>query len=402
MQRPPASPGARRWHGECTASPAVTAPSERPEDDRRLLLVTISCLHAAADTRGARLYKALGWPEPELSVLDEIAGALGIAPARRRHEISRAHDCAQQAVRQAERRGIRLLTCFDPAYPPLLQNISDPPTVLWMRGDPDVLSAPAVAVVGARAATPAGVNVARRLGSDLAAAGLVVVSGLARGVDGAAHAGALSAGGRSVAVLGCGVDVAYPAEHDHLARELATTGAVISELPPGSPPLAHHFPLRNRIISGLVRAVVVIEAGERSGSLITAKSALEQGRDVLAVPGNVASGRYRGCHALIKDGARLVETVEDVLEELKWSRPPAAAPRNESSSSQLSNSLVDSSLEAGMAAGEPYSLDDLAATTGRPAAALLAELSALELAGRVSRLPGGNFVRLDEPARSRR
>ena len=377
----------------------MSAPSERTNDERRRLLVTISCLNAAADTRGARLYKALGWPEPELAVLLEIADGLGIPAARRRHEISRAHEIAQEAVLLAERRGIHVLTCLDPDYPPLLQTISDPPIVLWMRGDPAALSAPAVAVVGARAATPSGVNVARRLGADLAAAGLVVVSGLARGVDGAAHAGALAAGGRSVAVLGCGVDVAYPAEHVELAQELVAHGVVMSELPPGSPPLAHHFPLRNRIISGLVRAVVVIEAGERSGSLITARMALEQGRDVLAVPGSVATGRYRGSHALIKDGARLVETVEDVLDELKWSRPAGFAPAG--SAVGIPNLFITNGLEGKMASGEPYSLDDLAAATGRPAAVLLAELATLELAGRVSRLPGGDFVRLDEPARYR-
>jgi DNA processing protein len=187
--------------------------------------------------------------------------------------------------------------------------------------------------------------------------------------------------------------MAYPQEHAELSEAIVRSGgAIVSEFAPGTPPLPHHFPLRNRIISGLVRAVVVVEASPKSGSLITARSALEQGRDVLAVPGNVASGRYAGSHALIKDGARLVETVGDVLEELKWQHPTLVAPH------QASNSFEMSELEQAMAAGEAYSPEELAARTGRPVAGILAELTRLELDGRVSRWPGGLFARLDESA----
>ena len=188
--------------------------------------------------------------------------------------------------------------------------------MLWTRGAIDVLNRPAVAIVGARAASPYGLSVAGRLASDLAAAGVVVVSGLARGVDSAAHRGALAARGTTIAVLGSGVDVVYPPEHAPLAAEIAASGAVISELTPGAAPLPQFFPQRNRIISGLSRAVVVIEAGEQSGSLITARLALEQGREVLAVPGNVLSGRNRGAHGLLRDGAKIVESADDILEEL--------------------------------------------------------------------------------------
>jgi DNA processing protein len=208
---------------------------------------------------------------------------------------------------------------------------------------------------------------------------------MARGVDAAAHRGAIEATGRTIAVLGCGADVVYPREHALLARQILEHGAIVSELPPGTPPRQWHFPLRNRIISGLAQAVIVVEASEKSGSLITAKAALEQGRDVLAVPGNVISGRHRGCHALIKDGARLVETVEDVLDELRW-------PRTFVQSAAV-NTLQLSELEGRMAAGEPYSVDELSEATGRPASDLLAELGALEVAGRVTRLPGSVFVR---------
>jgi DNA processing protein len=252
---------------------------------------------------------------------------------------------------------------------------------------------------------------ARRLGRELAGAGLTVVSGLARGVDGAAHEGAIEANGRAIAVLGCGVDVVYPPEHRALAARVLERGLLMSELPPGTPPLPQHFPLRNRIISGLVRAVVVIEAGEKSGSLITARQALEQGRDVLAVPGNAVSGRYRGSHALIRDGAPLVETVEDVLRELGWplrlaalaqDRPLrlAALAQGKGAIAGVSDRVRAkpmelSKLEEQMAIGETYNLDQLIDRTGLTAPAVLAEIGSLEVGGRVGRLPGGGFVRLD-------
>ena len=200
-----------------------------------------------------------------------------------------------------------------------------------------------------------------------------MVSGLARGIDAAAHEGALEGGGTTVAVLGCGADRVYPAEHRGLAARIIERGAIVSELPPGMPPLAHHFPLRNRIISGLSLGVVVVEAGSKSGSLITARAGARAGRDVLAVPGGILSGRHRGSHALIKDGARLVETVEDVLEELRWTLPSTGSP------AQPTKSLQMRGLEGTMAAGEPYSVDDLAARTGRSTPDLLAELGALEV-----------------------
>jgi DNA processing protein len=258
-----------------------------------------------------------------------------------------------------------------------------------VRGRLAALHGPAVAVVGARAATPTGLRLGYELGRDVAAAGLTVISGLARGVDGAAHQGALDAGGSTVAVLGSGVDVVYPRQHAALAGGILTSGAIVSEFPPGTPPRAEHFPQRNRIISGLSLAVVVVEASERSGSLITARMALEQGRDVLAVPGNPASGSYRGSHALIKDGARLVETVKDVLEEIRW------RPRGRPAPAGGVVVPAGTPLEAAMDAGEPYSIEEIAARCERSVAEILAELSALEIAGRVTRVAGGRYVRLD-------
>ena len=245
---------------------------------------------------------------------------------------------------------------------------------------------PAVAIVGSRAATPYGLEAASRLAGDLAAAGALVVSGMARGIDSASHRAALSAGGQTAAVLGSGVDVIYPPEHDRLAKQIGENGVVLSELPPGARPLAFHFPARNRIISGLSLVTLVIEAAERSGSLITAGFALEQGRAVMAVPGSILSGRYRGCHALIRDGAAVVETAEDVLAELRTSalRPLVAG----SAEPAQSDPVV-----AAMAPGESYDTDALAGLTGQAPARLLVRLLELELRGVVRRLDGGRFVR---------
>ena len=217
---------------------------------------------------------------------------------------------------------------------------------------------------------------------------MVVASGLARCVM-RLPTGSAGPGRQTIAVLGSGVDVIYPAGHATLAASIQRSGAVLSEFPPGMPPLPSHFPLRNRIISGLARAVVVVEASELSGSLITAKAALEQGREVLAVPGNPASGCYRGSHALIKDGARLVETVEDILEELKWRSPSTGLD------SSPAKRLQGDGLLASVRLGEAVTVDDLAARTGRPAGELMADLASLELAGKLSRLPGGCFTRID-------
>jgi DNA processing protein len=217
------------------------------------------------------------------------------------------------------------------------------------------------------------------------------VSGLARGVDAAAHDGALRAGGKTIAVLGSGADTIYPPEHGALAERIRQSGAVVSEFVPGTPPLPHHFPLRNRIISGLSRGVVLIEASDRSGSLITARAALDQGREVLVVPGNPASGQYAGSHRLIKDGAVLVETVQDVLDALGWISPhPARA--------ETGNIKEISRLEGFMPEGETVTIEQLSSATGLKAGVLLAELSQLELAGRILRVPGAGFVKVDNSA----
>lgn len=269
----------------------------------------------------------------------------------------------------------------DSRYPAWLRMVPDPPPVLWVRGDPGVFEQPSVAIVGSRAASPYATAVARRLAAGLAGAGVIVTSGMARGVDGAAHVGCLDAGGRTIAVLGTGVDVAYPSEHAELAERIAGTGLLVSELEPGAPPNAWHFPRRNRIISGLSRAVVVVEASEKSGSLITARLALEQGREVMAVPGSVLYGQNRGAHALIKDGATPVEDAADILDALGLPARPAEG-REPAGVLQLA-------LENAGPGG--IGVEDLAQATGLGAEALLAALTALEIDGRAARLSGGKY-----------
>lgn len=363
---------------------SVPADGVQPSDAGVEAIVAMSLLRPGPDTAAARLFKELS--QAGAPTIGDLARRLETPPGARASKVQRAVMEAPRALANAAQAGLVILPFQASGYPERLRQIPDPPIVLWIRGCVQALDAPAVAIVGSRTATPTGISVATRLGRELSAAGLVVVSGLARGVDAAAHRGALDGSGRTVAVLGSGADVIYPAEHASLARQILERGAIVSELAPGTPPRPGHFPLRNRIISGLARAVVVVEASLKSGSLITAKAALEQGRDVLAVPGNVISGRHRGCHALIKDGARLVETVEDVLDELQWPRQPAGPPPR-------ANALQLSGLEGTMAAGEPYSLDELAEATGRTAQDLLSELGTLELAGRVERRAGSVFVR---------
>jgi DNA processing protein len=301
-----------------------------------------------------------------------------------------------RALRGASDASIAAIPWSDAAYPVALTTIADPPPVLWTRGCADVLSAPAVAIVGSRAASPYGLAVAEQLAGDLAAHGLVIVSGLARGVDSAAHRGALAAGGITVAVLGSGVDVIYPPEHAPLAKTIDDNGAVISELVPGTSPRQQFFPLRNRIISGLSRAVVVIEAGEKSGSLITARCALDQGRDVLAVPGNVLSGRNRGAHALLKDGAKIVESADDILEELGMggasTRVGHAGAEDRQGLAPLS--ARDPVLDC-LIPGEACDLDEISERSGLKTAQLLPRLFELELQGRVRRVGGGRFMRID-------
>jgi DNA processing protein len=277
----------------------------------------------------------------------------------------------------------RRLPRSHPAYPPLLAAVHGPPARLWLRGrgDPELLSRPAVAVVGARACSAYGEQVARLVGRELASAGVVVVSGLARGVDGEAHRGALEAGGTTVAVLGCGIDRDYPARHARLAAQIAETGLVISEYEPGIDPAPWRFPARNRIVAGLAAAVVIVEARERSGALITADFALEEGREVFAVPGEITSRLSVGTNELIRLGAAPLTKTTDVLEALGIEAPgPSATP----------SAALTPAAERVLAVvrDAPLGLDEIARSSGIDAGSVAAAVSELELAGLVTDAAG--------------
>jgi DNA processing protein len=288
------------------------------------------------------------------------------------------------------RTGAYILPISDERYPPLLRTIHDPPPLLYVRGDCALLSRAQLAMVGSRRASPAGLRAAGSLAGQLVQSGLAVGSGLARGIDGAAHRGALAAGGSSVAVMATGVDRVYPASHRGLAEELVESGCLVSEFPPGIPPLRHNFPRRNRIISGLALGVVVIEAALPSGSLITARTAMEQGREVFALPWSIFHSRGAGCLHLIKDGAKMVQTVTDVLEELG-----ALYALQQELCTLPGEIRHDSELSAGQRAileqvgFEAASVDELVAVNAMPVGQVLAALSVLEMHGLIKRYAGG-------------
>lgn len=277
-------------------------------------------------------------------------------------------------------RGLRFLPRSSPSFPRSLAAIFDPPLGLFLRGrgEAEILARPCVAVVGARSCSPYGAAVARMLGRELAAAGLVVVSGLARGIDSEAHRGALDAGGLTVAVLGCGIDRDYPAAHADLARRVAADGLLVSEYAPGVEPAPWRFPARNRIIAGLSGAVVVVEARERSGALITADLALEEGREVLAVPGEITSALSAGTNRLLRAGATAATSTADVLEALGLAPPPASAPTLAEAARKVWGRLRDG----------PAAADELARALGLPAGELAQVLAELELEGLVVEADG--------------
>ena len=291
----------------------------------------------------------------------------------------------------------RVLTLGSPGYPASLLQMADPPVLLYALGQCDRLAAnQGIAMVGSRNPTPQGAINARQFARAFADLGWTVISGLALGVDAAAHEGALSgfdavvhAGPSTIAVVGTGLDRVYPRQHRELAHRIAQSGVLLSECPLGAPPLAHHFPQRNRIIAGLSHGVLVVEAAPQSGSLITARQASEQGKEVFAIPGSIHSPQSRGCHALIRQGAKLVESAEDVLEELR----PGLVRRN--AADEVACRASDDPLLDALGY-DPVSLDALLARTGLDTAALQARLLELELDGQVGRLPGGLFQRMGQ------
>ena len=382
-----------------SSNPRVTpsAPPARPEPD----VLAWLAVGRAGSCNG---HAVLRWVEKFGSVAGlfeadgrELAG-LGFSRAAAAGIRGVDWDAVRRERDWLGRSGVTLVPIGTPRYPGRLAAIASPPPLLYCRGDPEVLDCIQIAVVGARNATRGGCARARRLAGELAACGLVVTSGLARGIDAAAHRGALDAGGRSVAVAATGPDRVYPRSNAALAGELAVAGAVVTERVPGTPPLPRNFPRRNRLISGLSVGVLVVEASLRSGSLITARLAAEEGREVFAVPGSVDSALSRGCHSLIRDGAKLVESVDDVLEEIVHPGGlalPRVAPRPAADDPGAAHGDL-AALEPGVldAVGhDPITLDQLVDCTRKPAGRLAATLLALEIDGRIEALPGGRYVR---------
>ena len=336
-----------------------------------------------------KLLTAFGGPAEALAASDadlgQVVGGTALAALRSGPDTEQL----QLSIAWLEAAGHRLLTLADAEYPRSLLQTPDPPLLLFVQGDIDLLSQPALAIVGSRSATPGGMRDAEAFAHALSDAGLTIVSGLALGIDGAAHRGGLRGASSSIAVVGTGLDRVYPSRHRDLVQRLITHGAVISEFPIGTPPLAANFPRRNRVISGLARGCLVVEAALRSGSLITARLALEQGREVFAIPGSIHSPLSKGCHWLIQQGAKLVESTHDVLEELGIE---CAAPRSHAAANE---SLVPGASALLQAMGfEPIDLDTICDRARLTTEAAATSLLNLELEGYVCRLPGGIFQRM--------
>ena len=332
------------------------------------------------------LLKAFGLPQAIFEASQRALSAV-VDPALAERLLG--HECAvdiDAALDWAAQPGNRLLTLADVDYPQSLLTADDPPVLLYAKGDAAMLNRPMLAVVGSRNATPQGLQTAEAFARALAAKGLGIISGLALGIDAAAHRGALAAKGATIAVIGTGADRVYPARNKELAMAIAEHGTIVSEFPLGTPAIAANFPRRNRIISGLARGVLVVEAALESGSLITARLAADQGREVFAIPGSIHSPVARGCHKLIKQGAKLVETAQDILEEL-GSHPES--PGIPEVVATTANSVILKALGY-----DPCALDDLVDRTGISAEQLLGELLTLELDGLIATLPGNRYQRL--------
>lgn len=301
---------------------------------------------------------------------------------------------AEAEMRRAREAGVRIVPFIDPCYPARLRAIADPPPLLYIKGGISGADEKAVAIVGSRSASDYGRKVARNICRGLASLGFTVVSGMARGIDGAAHESALDGGGRTIAVLGSGVDRIYPPEHEGLSERIARQGAVISELPLGARPVAFNFPARNRLISGLSLGVVVVEATEKSGSLITAAHALEQNREIFAVPGEVGSSRSRGAHRLIRQGAKLVENADDIIEEIapQLARPEGASRRQRVLPKNCSD---DTRKIFGLLQERILQIDEVIETSGLSSAQVSQILLELELQGFLRQLPGKRYAAED-------
>lgn len=378
----------RRYTGRMNSTHAALlllhTPGLGPAAAQRLLATFGNCL-AIVNAKDSELRTA-GLQDKQLSAFRQIG----------EHDIAADLEWAQSPNNH-------LIPCDSPAYPAQLLELSDAPPLLFVTGDPEVLKAPQIALIGSRNPSAGGIENAERFAAELAGRGLCITSGLASGIDAASHRGALSVDGLSIAVTGTGLDRVYPAANRELAHQLADQGALVSEFPVGTPPRSQNFPRRNRLISALSSGVLVIEATVRSGSLITARLASEQGREVLAVPGSIHNPMARGCHALIRQGAKLVETADDVLEELASQidtrallstrdGPTTTPVDDQSTAAEDAEEDEDYAHLIQCLGHDPVSVDALIERTGLSSAALSSMLLMLELTGRVHKASGGRYA----------
>jgi len=371
-------------------------PSESDAGDPLVASLRLSLVAGVGPLTRQALLERFGSAQAVLAAApSQLRDVPGVGTALARKIVAANEDIdAEQELRLCRERGVTIVADTDPAYPRLLHEIHSPPSFLFVHGELKQEDALAVGIVGTRHATSYGRQQAERLAAGLARAGLTIVSGLARGIDAAAHRAAIQAGGRTLAVLGGGVLNIYPPEHQALAEEVRGHGALLSENPPLCEPVAGAFPQRNRLISGLSLGVIVIEAAERSGALITARHAMEQGREVFAVPGRVDSRTSRGCHRLIRDGAKLVECVEDVLEE--FGPLVEAAPRPDGTIMHHPAELQLNELERQVLNAipcDPISIDRVVEASGLPVQRVLATISVLEMRSLLRRVSGNSVMR---------
>ncbi len=363
-------------------------------NDREAWII-LNAMKKVGPVRVRALIERLGSPAAIFEAGErDLRAAPGVGPEAASSILRWREESIDPAAEEAAaaRLGIRIVVRDEEDYPPLLREIHDPPLALYVRGTIAPEDRHAVAVVGCRGATHYGRSMAERIASELARCGICVVSGLARGIDTAAHRGALRASGRTLAVVGCGLDICYPAENRDLADRIAGSGAILSEFPLGTAPERSNFPMRNRIISGLSMGVVVVEAGDRSGALITADEALAQGRSVLAVPGRIDSPKSRGTHRLLKEGARLVDCVDDILDEFGWLFRGAAAARGGAPAPAPSLAPEEEAVYA-CTGRDPVGIDEIIRRSGLNSGKVSSILLRLEMRRVVRQLPGKRFVR---------
>ncbi|WP_418790262.1 DNA-processing protein DprA [Phosphitispora sp. TUW77] len=364
--------------------------------DTKAYYVLLSMVDGLGPRRLAALIELMGTAEKVWYASESVLRSVPGIPAKvisslldKRKELN-----PESEVQKLADRGIGLVFIDEPEYPRILKSIYDPPKVLYVRGKKNILNEQMFAVVGSRRATHYGLTAARAIAGELSRVGLGIVSGMARGIDSAAHRGALDSGGVTIAVLGCGVDVVYPRENRNIMEEIIEKGAVISEFPPGTSPVAGNFPQRNRLISGLSCGVLVIEAAEKSGSLITVNFALEQGREVFAVPGQVTNKLNRGCHQLIRQGACLVENAGDILEELGLIGTDKTLPKHDICCIRGNIYLTDEEKRVyNIISDDPISSETIICKTGIRPSDVISMLLVMELKGLVKQLPGQRYVR---------